>query len=99
MAKPVRKKKRQVDAEGVAHIKATFNNTIITISTMNGDTVAWASAGAAVTNEPAMAESSQRAATFDVADEQAKRFLVNNGFSFRLVMSSPLRLLLTICGA
>jgi len=47
MAKPVRKKKRQVDAEGVAHIQATFNNTIITISTMTGDTVAWASAGKA----------------------------------------------------
>ncbi len=47
MAKPVRKKKRQVDAEGVAHIKATFNNTIITITTMTGDTVAWASAGKA----------------------------------------------------
>lgn len=47
MAKPVRKKKRQVDAEGVAHIKATFNNTIITLSTMTGDTVAWASAGKA----------------------------------------------------
>ncbi|MCG8469176.1 MAG: 30S ribosomal protein S11 [Gemmatimonadetes bacterium] len=47
MAKPVRKKKRQVDAEGVAHIKATFNNTIITISTMTGDAVAWASAGKA----------------------------------------------------
>ncbi|WP_419935022.1 30S ribosomal protein S11 [Candidatus Palauibacter sp.] len=47
MAKPVRKKKRQVDAEGVAHIKATFNNTIITITTLTGDTVAWASAGKA----------------------------------------------------
>lgn len=49
MAKPksVRKKKRQVDAEGVAHVKATFNNTIITITTMNGDVVAWASAGKA----------------------------------------------------
>ncbi|WP_419942207.1 30S ribosomal protein S11 [Candidatus Palauibacter sp.] len=47
MAKPVRKKKRQVDAEGVAHIKATFNNTIITISTLTGDTVVWASAGKA----------------------------------------------------
>jgi small subunit ribosomal protein S11 len=47
MAKPVRKKKRQVDAEGVAHIKATFNNTIITISTMTGDAVAWGSAGKA----------------------------------------------------
>lgn len=47
MVKPVRKKKRQVDAEGVAHIKATFNNTIISISTMTGDIVAWASAGTA----------------------------------------------------
>jgi small subunit ribosomal protein S11 len=41
------KKRRQVDAEGVAHIKATFNNTIITIATTNGDTIAWASAGKA----------------------------------------------------
>ncbi len=47
MAKRVRRKKRQVDAEGVAHIKATFNNTIITITTLTGDTVAWASAGKA----------------------------------------------------
>ena len=47
MAKRVRRKKRQVDAEGVAHIKATFNNTIITITTLTGDTIAWASAGKA----------------------------------------------------
>ncbi|MGH7542219.1 MAG: 30S ribosomal protein S11 [Gemmatimonadota bacterium] len=49
MAKPkvARKKKRQVDAEGIAHIKATFNNTIITITTINGDAIAWASAGKA----------------------------------------------------
>ncbi|MCL7958824.1 MAG: 30S ribosomal protein S11 [marine benthic group bacterium] len=47
MAKPIRRKKRQVDAEGVAHIKATFNNTIITITELDGGTVAWASAGKA----------------------------------------------------
>jgi small subunit ribosomal protein S11 len=49
MAKPrtTGRRKRQVDAEGVAHIKATFNNTIITITDMNGGTVAWASAGKA----------------------------------------------------
>jgi small subunit ribosomal protein S11 len=41
------KKRRNVDAEGVAHIKATFNNTIITITTANGETIAWASAGKA----------------------------------------------------
>ena len=47
MAKPIRRKKRQVDAEGVAHIKAPFNNTIITITELDGGTVAWASAGKA----------------------------------------------------
>ena len=41
------KKRRNVDAEGVAHIKATFNNTVSTITTTNGDTIAWASAGKA----------------------------------------------------
>jgi len=49
MAKPRSsgRRKRQVDAEGIAHIKATFNNTIITITEMDGGTVAWASAGKA----------------------------------------------------
>jgi len=49
MAKPRTsgRKKRQVDAEGMAHIKATFNNTIITITDTDGGTVAWASAGKA----------------------------------------------------
>ena len=40
-----KKKRRQVEAEGIAHIKATFNNTIITITTTNGETVAWSSGG------------------------------------------------------
>lgn len=49
MAKPRSggRRKKVVDAEGMAHIKATFNNTIITITDMQGDTVAWASAGKA----------------------------------------------------
>jgi small subunit ribosomal protein S11 len=49
MAKPRSsgRKKRQVEAEGMAHIKATFNNTIITITDAEGGTVAWASAGKA----------------------------------------------------
>jgi small subunit ribosomal protein S11 len=34
-------------ARGVAHIYATFNNTIVTITDQNGNTVSWASAGAA----------------------------------------------------
>ena len=42
-----KKAKRVVDAEGVAHINATFNNTTITITDMRGNTVAWGSSGKA----------------------------------------------------
>jgi len=45
MTTPSGRKKRQVEAEGIAHIKATFSNTIVTIADMNGDTVAWSSSG------------------------------------------------------
>ena len=47
MAKPKRKKKKVLTSdEGVAHIKATFNNTIIALTDLNGNVIAWASAGA-----------------------------------------------------
>lgn len=39
-----RREKKNVP-EGVAHIQATFNNTIVTITDPNGNTIAWASAG------------------------------------------------------
>ena len=42
-----RKSKKVVEADGVAHIKATFNNTLVTITDSNGDAVAWSSAGKA----------------------------------------------------
>ena len=45
MAVGKRKKTRKVGAKGVAHVKATFNNTIITITDLNGEALAWASAG------------------------------------------------------
>ena len=40
-----RKKEKRVVPHGVAHIKATFNNTIITISDPEGNVVTWSSAG------------------------------------------------------
>jgi len=40
-----KKKAKKVDAMGIAHIKSSFNNTIITITDMNGGVVAWASPG------------------------------------------------------
>ena len=39
-----RKVRRNV-ARGIAHIKATFNNTMVTITDMNGDVICWGSAG------------------------------------------------------
>ncbi|MDG2335459.1 MAG: 30S ribosomal protein S11 [Myxococcota bacterium] len=44
--KTVRKKKVKKNIQtGVAHIQSTFNNTIITITDVGGNAVAWASAG------------------------------------------------------
>ena len=43
--KAVKKKDRQIVANGIAHIQATFNNTLITISDINGNVLAQASAG------------------------------------------------------
>ncbi len=44
---PRKRSKKVVEAEGVAHIKATFNNTLITITDKVGNTVVWGSAGKA----------------------------------------------------
>ena len=44
MAKKQRKVRRNV-SRAIAHIKATFNNTIVTITDVNGETLCWQSAG------------------------------------------------------
>ena len=40
-----RRKDRKNISQGIAHIQTTFNNTIVTITDVNGNTIAWASAG------------------------------------------------------
>ena len=46
MAKPeARKKIKRTVTDGVAHIYATFNNTIVTITDRQGNALAWATAG------------------------------------------------------
>lgn len=47
MAKSTGKKKRKVhvDVNGRAHIKATFNNVVVTITDIYGNTIAWSSSG------------------------------------------------------
>ena len=43
-ARVKRREKKNIE-HGIAHIKSTFNNTIITISDRNGNAISWASAG------------------------------------------------------
>ena len=48
MAKTTKKKSRAPRkniTKGIAHVKATFNNTHITLTDLNGDTISWGSAG------------------------------------------------------
>jgi small subunit ribosomal protein S11 len=40
-----KKKIRKGVTRGVAHVKSTFNNTLVTITDLNGETISWASAG------------------------------------------------------
>jgi len=42
--RPKRRERKNIE-HGVAHIKSSFNNTIITITDLQGNNVAWASAG------------------------------------------------------
>jgi small subunit ribosomal protein S11 len=45
MGKAIKKKQKRVVARGIVHVKATFNNTHITITTPNGETISWGAAG------------------------------------------------------
>lgn len=42
-----KKTKRVIEAEGIAHVNATFNNTTITITDSHGNAVSWGSSGKA----------------------------------------------------
>lgn len=49
MAKPqarVRRRERKNISSGVAHVNSTFNNTVVTITDLQGNTISWATAGA-----------------------------------------------------
>ena len=45
MAKTTKKSKVRVETEGQAHIQATFNNIIISLTNNNGQVISWSSAG------------------------------------------------------
>ncbi len=77
MAQPSgsKRSKKTVEAEGIAHITATFNNTLITITDMQGNAVSWGSAGKS--GFKGSKKSTSFAAT--VAAEQCAREAVNLG--------------------
>ncbi len=52
-AKKVRRKEKKNVAQGEAHIKSTFNNTIVTITDPTGAVISWASAGTVASRAPA----------------------------------------------
>ncbi|MBV6522964.1 MAG: 30S ribosomal protein S11 [Gemmatimonadaceae bacterium] len=70
-----KKSKRIIEAEGVAHVNATFNNTTITITDMNGNAVSWGSSGKA--GFKGSKKSTPFAAT--VAAEQCAREAMSQG--------------------
>ena len=70
-----KKTKKVVEAEGVAHVNATFNNTTITITDPRGNAIAWGSSGKA--GFKGSKKSTPFAAT--VAAEQAGRDAYNLG--------------------
>ena len=45
MAKTIKKNKVRVEVEGQAHIQATFNNIIISLTNKSGQVISWSSAG------------------------------------------------------
>lgn len=83
MAKVTRKAKKKVlvDAVGVAHIKATFNNVIVTVSDTYGNTISWSSAGkngfkGSRKNTPFAAQVSAEAAAKEAYDMGLRRINV-----------------------
>jgi small subunit ribosomal protein S11 len=73
-ARPKRAR-RNVESEGIAHIKATFNNTLVTITDLAGNVVVWGSSGKA--GFKGSKKSTPFAAT--VAAEQCGREAMNLG--------------------
>ncbi len=75
-----RKEKKHV-VSGVVHIKSTFNNTIITITDLNGNTISWASSGmefkGARKSTPFAAQVTAEAAAKKAMDHGLKQVEVN----------------------
>ena len=74
-AKAAKRSKKTVESEGIVHISATFNNTLVTITDMRGNAIAWGTSGKA--GFKGSKKSTPFAAT--VAAEQVGREAMNLG--------------------
>lgn len=74
MSTPKKRKVRKNVSRGIAHIKATFNNTTVTITDPNGDVLCWATAGTSgfKGSRKSTPFAAQRAA--EIAAERAAKF-------------------------
>ena len=79
---PRKKKAKRNVPMGVAHVQATFNNTIITFTDSNGDVVSWCSAGTKGF------KGSRKSTPFaaQVASEEAARKAMDNGMRICAVL-------------
>ena len=76
-----RRRERKNIEKGCAHIRATFNNTIVTITDVNGNAISWASAGelgfrGSRKSTPFAAQSAAEAAAKKAADQGMKSVAV-----------------------
>jgi small subunit ribosomal protein S11 len=81
MAKPSsrsRKKVKRVVTDGVAHIHASFNNTIITISDRQGNVLSWATAGGSGFRGSRKSTPFAAQVAADRAGERAKEYGLQN---------------------
>ncbi len=81
MAKPTsrsRKKVKKTVTDGVAHIHASFNNTIITISDRQGNVLSWATAGGSGFRGSRKSTPFAAQVAADRAGEAAKEYGVKN---------------------
>ncbi|CCO07823.1 30S ribosomal protein S11 [Desulfotomaculum varum] len=77
-----KRKERKNIEQGVAHIKSTFNNTIVTITDMKGNTLGWSSAGqvgfkGSRKSTPFAAQMAAEAAAKDAMEHGLKEVEVN----------------------
>ncbi|MCS6911904.1 MAG: 30S ribosomal protein S11 [Myxococcales bacterium] len=87
MSKPkVKKKVKKNVQSGIAHVQSTFNNTIVTITDVSGNTIAWSSAG--VRGFKGSRKSTPFAAQL-AAEDAAKKAMEHGMRSIAVYMNGP----------